>query len=36
MERLNNNELFSFAIQLELPELLAFCTTSKKINNLIC
>ena len=36
MERLNKDELFSSAIHLELPELLAFCITSKKINNLNC
>ena len=36
MERLNIDELFSLAIQLELPELLSLCESSKRFNNAIC
>jgi Leucine-rich repeat (LRR) protein len=36
MNSLNNDELFTFAIHLELPELLKFCATSKKIDKTIC
>ena len=36
MDKLNKDELFKIAIMLELPELIAFCKTSHRINNLIC
>lgn len=36
MEKLNRDELFKIAILLDLPELLAFCRSSNKIDKLIC
>ena len=33
---LTNDALFSLAIQLELPDLLKLCSSSKKINDYIC
>ena len=36
MDKLNKDELFSIAIELNLPELLNFCSSSKRINNFIC
>ena len=36
MDKLNKDELFLIAIELNLPELLNFCESSKKINKLIC
>ena len=36
MELLTSDALFALAIQLELPELLKFCRSSKKINNAVC
>ena len=35
MDNLTKDELFSIAIRLDLSDLVAFCNTSKKINNLI-
>jgi len=35
MNKLTKDTLFSIAIQLELPELLTFCKSSKKINEFI-
>jgi len=36
MDKLNKDELFSIAIELNLPELLNFCSSSKRINEFIC
>ena len=36
MQTLSSDALFALAIQLELPELLQFCSTSKKINDNVC
>ena len=36
MDRLSRYELFSLAIQLELPELIAMCKTSNRFNEAIC
>ena len=36
MEKLNINELFSIALQLDLPNLLKFCASSNDINSVIC
>ena len=36
MERLDKDVLFSFAVELDLPDLLAFCSTHSRINDLIC
>ena len=36
MELLTSDALFSLAIQLDLADLLKFCSTSKKINSAIC
>ena len=36
MENLDKVALFNIAIELDLPNLLNFCQSSKKINNLIC
>ena len=36
MENLNRDELFKIAVLLDLPDLLSFCNSSFRINNLIC
>ena len=36
METLSRDELFSIAIELDLPGLLSFCSSSKRINDLVC
>jgi hypothetical protein len=36
MERLDPDTLFSIGILLELDSLLKFCSTNKRINNLLC
>jgi len=36
MDKLPKDALFSLALQLNLPDLLRFCTSSKRINDLIC
>ena len=36
MELLDKVALFNIAIELDLPNLLTFCSTNKRINNLIC
>ena len=36
MDKLDKDVLFSFAIELDLPDLLAFCSSHPRINNLIC
>ena len=36
MEKLNKDELFLLAIELDLPSLLNFCLTSKRFNEVIC
>lgn len=36
METLSSDTLFALAMSLELPELLRFCSSSKKINDLVC
>ena len=36
MEKLNHNELFKLALALELPELLSLCSSSSRINKLLC
>ena len=36
MLRLNNDELFSLAIHLDLPHLLKLCSSSKHIDNKLC
>ena len=36
VSELNKDELFLIALQLNLPDLLSFCTSSKRINDLIC
>jgi len=36
MEKLSKDDLFSIALQLDLPELLNFCRSSKRINDLLC
>ena len=36
MDKLSKDELVIVAIKLDLPELLAFCSTSKRINNAVC
>ena len=36
MEGLSRDELFLIAIELDLPELLRFCGSSSRINNIIC
>jgi len=36
MERLNTDELFKIAILLDLPDLLALCNSSDRINKLVC
>ena len=36
MEKLSKDALFSIAIELNMPELLQFCATNSRINNLIC
>ncbi len=36
MEKLSRDELFSLAVNLDLPDLLRFCSSSKKFNNEVC
>ena len=36
METLRKDELFKIALEFDLPDLLRFCTSSKKINEKIC
>jgi len=36
MDKLPKDALFSLALELNLPDLLRFCTSSKRINDLIC
>ena len=36
MERLDRNELFLIALQLDVPEILGFCESSKRIDRLLC
>ena len=36
MERLNRDELFRLAIEMDLPLLINFCNSNKKINELVC
>ena len=36
MEKLEKDQLFLLALELDLPELLSFCSSSKRINDLIC
>jgi len=36
MEKLEKDQLFLLALELDLPELISFCQTNKRINNLIC
>ncbi len=36
MEKLNRDELFLLAIEMDLPDLLNFCRISKRINDLVC
>ena len=36
MEQLTSDPLFALAIHLDLPDLLTFCSSSSKINNIIC
>jgi len=36
MEKLGKDQLFLLAIELDLPSLLQFCNTSKRINDLVC
>ncbi len=36
MEKLEKDQLFLLATELDLPELLSFCSSSKRINDLIC
>ena len=36
MENLNKDQLFLLAIELDLPNLLSFCGSSKRINELLC
>ena len=36
MNKLPKDALFSLALELNLPDLLSFCTSSKRINDLIC
>ena len=36
IQNLPNDMLFSLAIQLELPDLLTFCSSSKRINDVVC
>ena len=36
MDKLNTDELFSLAIQLDLPDLLAMCQTSKRFQESVC
>ena len=36
MEHLNVDELFSIAIQLDLPDILSLCKSSKRFNQLVC
>ena len=36
MNKLGKDELFSIAIKLDLPDLLAFCKSDERINQLIC
>jgi len=35
-EKLNKNELFSIALEFDLPDLLKFCNLETRINDLIC
>ena len=36
MNKLNKDELFLLAIELSLPDLLTFCSSGKRINDLVC
>ena len=36
MDKLEKDQLFLLALELDLPELLSFCSSSKRINDLIC
>jgi len=36
MDKLEKDQLFLLALELDLPELLSFCDSSKRINELIC
>jgi len=36
MYKLSKDEIFSIAINLDIPELLSFCESNKKINQIIC
>ncbi len=36
MERLDRQALLLFAVELDLPDLLNFCNSSKRIDDLIC
>jgi len=36
MEKLDRDTLFSIALELNLPDLLKFCRSSKRINDLVC
>ncbi|GAG82288.1 unnamed protein product, partial [marine sediment metagenome] len=36
MEKLEKDQLFLLATELDLPQLLKFCQTNKKINKLVC
>jgi len=36
MDRLEKDQLFLLATELDFPQLLKFCQTNKKINKLVC
>ena len=36
MEKLNRDELFRLAIEMDLPSLINFCNSNKRINDLVC
>ena len=36
MDKLSKDEIFSIAINLNLPDLLNFCRSNRKINNIVC
>ena len=36
MEKLGKDQLFLLAIELDFPQLLKFCESSKRINDLLC
>lgn len=36
MEKLNRDELFSLSVNLDLPDLFRFCSSSRRFNNEVC